>query len=124
LRNAYFGDLHLHTSLSFDAYILRTNTRPNDSYAYAKGQPVTYLGKTVQRKAALDFLAVTDHAEYLGVLRQTADPQSPLSKTEWAKVNADDPKVSAAAFMKVITGIVEGKADPELNRPAYVKAVL
>ena len=69
MRNAYFGDLHLHTGLSFDAYILRTNTRPNDSYAYAKGQPVNYLGKTEQRKVPLDFLAVTDHAEYLGHCR-------------------------------------------------------
>jgi hypothetical protein len=121
-RNAYFGDLHLHTGLSFDAYILRTNTRPNDSYAYAKGKPVDYMGKTVQRKSALDFLAVTDHAEYLGALPLTADPASPLSKTEWAKVNADDAKVSAAAFGKVIGGLAAAKPDPDLNSPEYAKA--
>jgi hypothetical protein len=122
LRNAYFGDLHLHTGLSFDAYILRTNTRPNDSYAYAKGQPVNYLGNTEQRKTPLDFLAVTDHAEYLGALPLTADPNSPLSKTEWAGVNADDPKVSAAAFSKIIVGILSGKPNSELNDPAIAKS--
>ena len=122
LRNAYFGDTHLHTGLSFDAFILRTNTRPNDSYAYAKGQPVNYLGKTEQRKAPLDFLAVTDHAEYLGSLPLTADPNSPLSKTEWAKVNSNDPKISAATFSKVILGPLSGKPDPELNNAAYLKA--
>jgi len=122
LRNAYFGDTHLHTGLSFDAFILRTNTRPNDSYAYAKGQPVNYLGKTEQRKAPLDFLAVTDHAEYLGSLPLTADPNSPLSKTEWAKVNSNDPKISAATFSKVILGPLSGKPDPQLNNPSYLKA--
>jgi len=85
----------LHTDLSFDTYILRTNTRPNDSYAYAKGQPVNYMGKTEQRKAPLDFLAATDHAEYLGALPLTADPNSPLSKTEWAQVNSNDSKSRA-----------------------------
>jgi hypothetical protein len=122
LRNAYFGDTHLHTGLSFDAYILRTNTRPNDSYAYAKGQPVNYLGKTEQRKVPLDFLAVTDHAEYLGALPMTADPNSPLSKTDWAKINDNDPAVSAAAFKKIITGVLSGRADAQLNDPAYSKA--
>jgi Protein of unknown function (DUF3604) len=122
LRNAYFGDLHLHTGLSFDAYILRTNTRPNDSYAYAKGQPVNYLGKTEQRKAPLDFLAVTDRAEYLGVLSMTADPNNPLSKTEWAKVNANDFKVSEAAYSKVVAGVLSGKPDAQLNDPAYGKS--
>src|SRR5215469_13370410 len=122
LRNAYFGDLHLHTGLSFDAYIMRTNTRPNDSYAYAKGQPVNYLGKTEQRKVPLDFLAVTDHAEYLGALPMTADPNSPLSKTEWAKINANDPKISAATFAKIIEGVLSGKPNAELNNPAYLKS--
>ena len=122
LRNAYFGDLHLHTGLSFDAYIMRTNTRPNDSYAYAKGQPVNYLGKTEQRKVPLDFLAVTDHAEYLGALPMTADPNSPLSKTEWAKVNADDFKVSEAAYSKVVAGVLSGKPDAQLNDPSYMKS--
>jgi len=122
LRNAYFGDLHLHTGLSFDAYILRTNTRPNDSYAYAKGQPVNYLGKTEQRKVPLDFLAVTDHAEYLGALPMTADPNSPLSKTEWAKVNDNDPKISSATFARITGGVLGGKPDPELNNPAYMKS--
>jgi hypothetical protein len=122
LRNAYFGDLHLHTGLSFDAYILRTNTRPNDSYAYAKGQPVDYLGKTEQRKVPLDFLAVTDHAEYLGALPLTADPNSPVAKTEWAEVNSNDPKVSAAAYGRIILGAMAGKRDPILGDPAIIKS--
>lgn len=74
-RHAYFGDLHLHTSLSFDAFTMKTRTLPDDSYRYAKGEEVSYLGQKFKRKAPLDFLAVTDHSEFLGVFRQLADPK-------------------------------------------------
>ena len=40
LRNAYFGDLHLHTSYSMDAFAFGTRTTPEDSYRYAMGEPV------------------------------------------------------------------------------------
>ncbi|MFX8774305.1 DUF3604 domain-containing protein, partial [Acinetobacter baumannii] len=50
LRNASFGDLHLHTSMSFDAYTMKTNTLPEDSYRFAQGEAVDYLGQQVQRR--------------------------------------------------------------------------
>ncbi|MEE4189155.1 MAG: DUF3604 domain-containing protein [Roseobacter sp.] len=67
LRNAYFGETHMHTALSLDAYIGGTRLMPADSLAYAKGQPVTLPDGTVmQHRRPLDFAAVTDHAEYIG----------------------------------------------------------
>ena len=64
-RQAYFGDLHLHTSFSFDAWALMgTKITPDDAYRFAKGETIPYLGKQVHRTdAPLDFLAVTDHSE-------------------------------------------------------------
>jgi hypothetical protein len=85
LRNAYFGDLHLHTSMSFDAATAMTNTLPEDSYRFARGETVSYLGHEVRRHAALDFLAVTDHAEYLGMVRAAEDPNGPFAATDWPK---------------------------------------
>jgi hypothetical protein len=85
LRNAYFGDLHLHTSMSFDAATAMTNTLPEDSYRFASGEAVNYLGHEVRRRAALDFLAVTDHAEYLGMVREAEDPKGPFAATDWPK---------------------------------------
>lgn len=76
-RQAYFGDLHLHTSLSFDAFTFKTRTLPDDSYRYAKGEEVEYFGQKFKRKAPLDFLAVTDHSEFLGVAPTIADPKGP-----------------------------------------------
>jgi hypothetical protein len=49
-RNAYFGDLHLHTSFSFDAYFwLEARTTPDQAYRFASGKPVMYQGHPVQQ---------------------------------------------------------------------------
>lgn len=82
-RNAYFGDLHLHTALSFDAIASGVRTTPEDAYRYARGEPVEYLGRPVMRRQPLDFLAVTDHAEYLGGPYDASIPDGPLAGTRW-----------------------------------------
>ncbi len=82
-RAAFFGDLHLHTGLSFDAAASGTQTSLDDAYRYALGEPVQYLGRTVTRNRPLDFLAITDHSEYLGVALDAADPDGSFAGTEW-----------------------------------------
>ncbi|TAL01204.1 MAG: DUF3604 domain-containing protein [Rhodospirillaceae bacterium] len=90
LRNAYYGDLHLHTTYSFDAYVLMgTKADPETAYRFGRGEPVEYLGQMVQRGEPLDFLAVTDHAENMGVFNQLEDPNSVVSKSELGKALKD-----------------------------------
>jgi Protein of unknown function (DUF3604) len=81
-RDAYYGDLHLHTSYSFDAYLMGTKVDPDEAYRFAKGEVVNYLGQPAQRRQALDFMAVTDHAESFGLFNQLEDPTSVVSRSE------------------------------------------
>ncbi len=94
-RNAYFGDLHVHTEYSFDAYSFGTTATPYDAYRYAKGQTIMHpSGFEIQLRTPLDFYAVTDHAMFLGLVKEAADTNSEFSKYPVAKpmhnLNAPD----------------------------------
>jgi hypothetical protein len=104
-RNAYFGDLHVHTMLSFDAYIFNVRASPDDAYAFAKGQPIGYAGGGNIRLAGgpLDFTAVTDHSEYMGAMREANDPNRPLSKSPLVQgLFSPDPVKIGQAFNKIV----------------------
>ncbi len=83
-RNVYFGDLHVHTALSFDAWIWDVRTTPEDAYRFARGEPIplTHLQekgpetRTVQLERPLDFAAVTDHAEFFAEVEACVTPGS------------------------------------------------
>ena len=76
LKNVYFGDTHLHTYYSFDAFLNNNfSIGPDAAYRWAKGQPVIHpFNRTrVQINTPLDFLVVADHAEMLGVMKSISD---------------------------------------------------
>lgn len=112
LKNAYFGDLHVHTRNSFDAYIFSTRATPDDAYRFAKGEAIDNgAGRQIQLDgAALDFLAVTDHGEYIGIIPQMATPGTALNATETAQsifgLMAQDRR---ANFLRIGQTVVNGE---------------
>ncbi len=85
-RNAYFGDLHVHTEFSFDASAFGTTATPADAYRYAQGEPLKHpSGFEVQLSQPLDFYGVTDHAIFLGLINQAADTSTEVSKYDFAE---------------------------------------
>ncbi len=92
-KQLFWGDTHLHTNNSFDAYLNRNMTAsPDVAYRYAKGYPVIhpFHRARVQIDTPLDFLVVADHAEYLGVIRtinETGIPKEDLGVVDWLKAH-------------------------------------
>jgi hypothetical protein len=115
-RRALFGELHLHTGQSFDAYtMMGTRSTPDEAYRFARGEPITYLGQRVQRPRALDFTAVTDHAEYMGVFNQLDDPNSALSRSDLGKLIREHP---LQGFLAIFHMMGTHQTAPELNAQA------
>jgi len=80
-----WGDLHLHTNLSTDAYATgNKGIGPNDAYRFAKGIPIYHpnLDTKVQIDRPLDFLAITDHATNLGIDVMAIEAHPLLMATE------------------------------------------
>src|SRR5436190_4223767 len=83
-RTPYFGDLHIHTKFSADAYIFGTRVAPPDAYAFARGSTTPLADDNEQQTRSaqidrpLDFAAVTDHSEFYGEVNLCDTPGSPV----------------------------------------------
>ena len=116
LRNAYFGDTHIHTVLSFDAYLMGTRRTPDEAYDFAKGEAIEHAaGRMMQLHAPLDFLAVSDHAFYLGMMQELADETSAYGDHPVASAvrGATDAAGSGAGFQAVVGHLRDGFDDPD-----------
>ncbi len=70
-KNLYWGELHAHTILSYDAYGWGTTVTPEQAYKFAKGGSIALTARDsditqyIRLSRPLDFAALTDHQEYL-----------------------------------------------------------
>ncbi len=115
-----WGDTHLHTSYSPDAYFFgNTTADPDTAYRYAKGLPVMhpYHRAKIQIGTPLDFLVVSDHAEMMGVPRRLFAGDEELGKTAAGKrfrkmVNAGK---NEQVFLEFIGAINDNKPYEGMN---------
>lgn len=85
-RNLYFGDLHIHTSRSFDAYLSGNRYDMPVAYKFARGEAVTTAsGEVAQLHQALDFAAITDHAESFGIFEGCSEPNQSAEKQAYCQ---------------------------------------
>ena len=118
VRNAYFGDVHVHTGNSFDAYVFGVRRTPEDAYRFAKGETIRQdAGFDIQLEGPpLDFLAVTDHSEYLGIVPAMDTEGHPLSQTETARTAfGENAQEAAQVFQQIGVSFVTGQPIAEIN---------
>jgi len=123
LRQAYFGDLHVHTGNSFDAYVFGTRRTPDEAYLFAKGESIPHDGGGDMQiqGGPLDFYAVTDHGEYLGVTPAMADPNNPLSKTMTAQgAFGGDRSQQEQTFFKIGLSFVTSQPLEDIYDKAWI----
>lgn len=117
-RQLYWGDTHLHSTTSADAYTLGTRLSRESAYRFARGETVTTeYGVDVRLRRPLDFLAVTDHAEYMGVfnLIENRDPRLKgwaTGEHMGALMEANDDR----ALIRFFSDIIQ-RDDPSLRAP-------
>jgi hypothetical protein len=119
-RNVYFGDTHLHTSWSADAYMGGNTTGdPDFAYRYALGVPVVHpgYGGRVRIDRPLDFLAVTDHAEFMGIIPMmvAGDPRVAGSDTGKKFVSLMREGRGQDAMGILLQQVWSGNVDPALS---------
>ncbi|HEY6386277.1 MAG TPA: DUF3604 domain-containing protein [Candidatus Acidoferrum sp.] len=127
-RNAYFGETHVHTSWSLDAWLGGDRiTGPGDAYKYFKGEPIKHpLGFDVKIDTPLDWAGVTDHSEYVGVTRLANDPGSPISKLPAAQpliLKNDSVAEATRVFEYCLNNMLSGHVVKSLMSPEVAATV-
>lgn len=118
-RTAYFGDMHVHTSYSTDAYAGGNRIGPRDAYRFARGESVQLpSGMETQLVKPLDFVALTDHAEGFDAIGACTDSAHPLFHSK-ACTNMRKPGNRQADYLKI--AFARGTARPAQRSPDLCK---
>jgi hypothetical protein len=127
-RDAYFGETHVHTSWSLDAFAIgNILTTPGDAYKYFQGEPIKHpLGFDVKIDTPLDWAGVTDHSEYAGVVNLANEPGSAVSKIPQAEpliLKARTKEEMERVALYAINTLVSGPPVQALMAPAIAGEV-
>lgn len=121
-ERVYWGDTHLHTANSVDAFGFGVRLGPEEALRFARGEEVTStLGLKAKLARPLDFLVITDHSDALGGTKALADAPrmlitDPVMKRWHDMLNAG-PEQSLRATAELIDARAHNKVPEAMNDP-------
>jgi hypothetical protein len=123
-----WGDTHLHTANSVDAGFTGTTLGPEEAYRFARGEEVTSSGgMRAKLIRPLDFLVVSDHAEYFGLTTQlrTGAPAllaDPVGK-RWYDMFNGSKEGGYKVFMEIVRSAGGDNPGEVIQNPAAKRSV-
>jgi hypothetical protein len=124
-RDAYFGDLHVHTAYSLDAFLVGAANNPDAAYEFGKGEakPLMLGGPMMRLTAPLDFMAVTDHSEWMAeidtILDSEFDPSDPEAQALLQAHRAGN-TVEGGGYPATMGVLTHGMISPAPVHESYV----
>lgn len=122
-----WGDTHLHTANSFDAFTAGNRLGPEEALRFAQGEEVTSsTGIKAKLDRPLDFLVIADHSNNLGsmtALYNTPEDQldDPVLK-RWRKMIHEGGEAAGAALREIIVAGAQNRIPKSFSDPAVQKA--
>ncbi len=121
----YWGDTHLHTDNSVDAFGFGVRLGPEDALRFARGEEVTATtGAQAKLARPLDFLVIADHSDGLGATRRLYDAprlgvvaQGDETLLRWYDMMHESPEQSQLAIAELITAAANGDLPPAMADP-------
>src|SRR5262245_13780011 len=127
-ERAYFGDQHVHTAWSVDAGGGGTTLTPEDAVRFARGEQVTSsTGQPVKLGQPLDWIAVTDHSDGMGVISDLkgGNPEMMADPTlkRWHDMMLAGPAEAKKAVLELIAAQSHNKLPPLVKDPKFARAI-
>lgn len=108
-RHLLWGDLHIHTSYSTDAYTMGVKATPDDAYIFTRGGTIEHgAGYAIRIDRPLDFAAVTDHSEFLGAARSDENITLPFEERSLRERLLNDGPLSLSFVLLSIINNIKG----------------
>ncbi|MEE8290444.1 MAG: DUF3604 domain-containing protein [Candidatus Tectomicrobia bacterium] len=112
----FWGDTHLHTSISLDAGAFGARLMPEDAYRLALGEEITSsTGVPVKLSRPLDFLAVADHSDNMGLFSLLFEGDPGMTKSDIGRELSTKIRAGGRQGVEAALYIIKNFANNELD---------